>query len=105
MAEPIVNPDLINSFERIPVKIFKKSEDGSKFVSQQIASLIASKEQAHKPCILGLATGSTPITLYKELIRLHKEEGLSFQNVITFNLDEYYPMAPEDSNSYHYFMQ
>jgi hypothetical protein len=44
--------------------------------------------------VLGLATGSTPKTLYKELVRLHQEEGLSFANVVTFNLDEYYPMYP-----------
>ncbi len=105
MAEQIVNPDLINSFERIPINIFKDSEEGSKFVARQIAELMTAKEKEGNPCILGLATGSTPIALYNELIRLHKEEGLSFKNVITFNLDEYYPMRPEDVNSYHYFMQ
>src|SRR5699024_4606894 len=105
MAERIVNPDLINSFERIPINIFKDSEEGSKFVARQIAELMTAKEKEGNPCVLGLATGSTPIALYNELIRLHKEEGLSFKNVITFNLDEYYPMRPEDVNSYHYFMQ
>jgi glucosamine-6-phosphate deaminase len=53
---------------------------------------------------LGLATGSSPIKVYQELVRMHKEEGLSFKNVITFNLDEYYPMQPNDINSYVYFM-
>lgn len=55
-------------------------------------------------CVLGMATGSTPKTLYAELVRLHKEEGLSFKNVITFNLDEYYPMKPDAPQSYHTFM-
>ena len=55
--------------------------------------------------MLGLATGSSPISVYQELVRMHKEEGLSFKNVVTFNLvDEYYPMSKEDINSYHYFM-
>ena len=54
--------------------------------------------------MLGLATGSTPVGVYDELIRLHKEEGLSFPNVVTFNLDEYYPMQPDELQSYHRFM-
>ena len=54
--------------------------------------------------ILGLATGSTPKSLYAELVRLHKEEGLSFKNVVTFNLDEYYPIEKEALQSYHRFM-
>lgn len=104
MTEQTVNPDLINSFERIPLRIFKNAEEGSKFVAKHIAELITTKEKNGEKCVLGLATGSSPILLYQELIRLHKEEGLSFQNVITFNLDEYYPMTPDDVNSYHYFM-
>ena len=55
-------------------------------------------------CVLGLATGSSPLSIYRELVRLHKEENLSFENVISFNLDEYYPLVKEDVQSYHYFM-
>ena len=55
-------------------------------------------------CVLGLATGSTPISMYAALVKLHKEEGLSFKNVITFNLDEYYPMEADALQSYHHFM-
>ena len=54
--------------------------------------------------MLGLATGSTPLRVYKELIRMHKEEGLSFKNVVTFNLDEYYPILKTDPESYNYYM-
>src|SRR5207247_4995756 len=54
--------------------------------------------------VLGLATGSTPLGVYRELIRLHREEGLSFGRVVTFNLDEYYPMEPESIHSYRRFM-
>lgn len=104
MEESQVNQDLINSFERIPLKIFSNSEEGTQFVAKHIANLIKEKQSKNESCVLGLATGSTPEALYKELIRLHKEEGLSFAHVITFNLDEYYPMAAEDVNSYHHFM-
>jgi len=55
--------------------------------------------------VLGLATGSTPLRVYQELIRMHREEGLSFKNVVTFNLDEYYPMTKESLQSYHRFMK
>ena len=97
--------DLIDSLEKIPVKIFPGSADGSVFVAQQIAQLIKEKEAEGKQCVIGLATGSTPKTLYAELVRMHKEEGLSFKNVIAFNLDQYYPMDKDALQSYHYFMR
>ncbi|MFY8005104.1 MAG: glucosamine-6-phosphate deaminase, partial [Chitinophagaceae bacterium] len=78
--------------------------NGSAFVAQEIAKLIKEKQAKHEDCILGLATGSTPISLYAELVRLHKEEGLSFKNVITFNLDEYYPIEKSAIQSYWNFM-
>src|SRR5690606_36759131 len=73
-------------------------------VAHRIATLIKDKQQKGEPAILGLATGSTPHLVYIELIRMHKEEGLSFKNVITFNLDEYYPMQPDAEQSYVSFM-
>lgn len=73
-------------------------------VARRIADLVAERNRAGRPTVLGLATGSTPIGVYRELIRLHREEGLSFQRVVTFNLDEYYPMAPGSVHSYHRFM-
>src|SRR5213076_2879684 len=57
------------------------------------------------PAVLGLATGSTPIGIYRELIRMHREEGFDFSDVVTFNLDEYYPMKPESIHRYHRFMR
>lgn len=62
-------------------------------------------KQSKKKIVLGLATGSSPIEIYRELIRLHKNEGLSFKQVISFNLDEYLGLPPEHLNSYHHFMQ
>ena len=91
--------------EKIPVKIFKTSEEGSVFVAREIASLIKSKQKQKTHCVLGLATGSTPTRVYAELIRIHKKEKLSFKNVHTFNLDEYYPMAPDSLHSYVRFMK
>ncbi len=91
-------------FEKIHNTIFKSSEIASKIVAQEIASIVREKQSKNENCILGLATGSSPIKVYEELIRLHQEEGLSFYNVITFNLDEYYPMEKDNPESYHTFM-
>ena len=90
--------------ERINLEIYKNSENGSKIAANEIAELIRKKQNIGKNCILGLATGSSPISVYKELIRIHKNEGLSFKNVITFNLDEYVPMDLKSKHSYHFFM-
>ncbi|MDE3143697.1 MAG: glucosamine-6-phosphate deaminase [Bacteroidota bacterium] len=98
------NIDLTDSFEKIPVKIFPDTKTGSAFVAQEVANLIREKTKKGEDCVLGLATGSTPISLYAELVRMHKEEGLSFKNVITFNLDEYYPLEREALQSYWSFM-
>jgi glucosamine-6-phosphate deaminase len=91
-------------FEKIHNVIFDSSYEASRLVANEIADLIKEKQQAKEFCILGLATGSSPIKVYEELVRMHKEEGLSFANVITFNLDEYYPMDKTNIQSYYYFM-
>ena len=93
------------SFERIPTHIFADSEKASKAVALEIAALIRQKAKENKPAVLGLATGSSPKKVYQELIRMHKEEGLSFKNVVTFNLDEYHPMEPDSVQSYVRFMK
>src|SRR5687768_12925344 len=98
-----MNNDL-TAFEKIPVKIFKSSDEASEFVAGQIATLIRNRQKDNKPCVLGLATGSTPTRVYAELVRMHKEEGLSFKNVHSFNLDEYYPIKPDALQSYVRFM-
>jgi glucosamine-6-phosphate deaminase len=94
----------LRSFEKVPVRIYENSFEASKHVARSIALAIRQKQQENESIVLGLATGSTPILLYQELVRLHREENLSFANVITFNLDEYYPMQPSDSRSYVRFM-
>src|SRR3954468_6249188 len=91
--------------EKIPVTVYPSSQQAAAAVAREIADLIRVRASAGAPVILGLATGSTPTGLYDELIRLHKEEGLSFKNVITFNLDEYFPMNPDELQSYVRFMR
>ena len=95
---------MVDSFEKIPVQIFANSKAGSKYVADEIAAAIKDKQSKNETCVLGLATGTTPITLYAELVRMHKKEGLSFKNVVSFNLDEYYPIAKDAFQSYWSFM-
>ncbi len=93
-----------SEFEKIPTVIYPAAKDASRAVAAEIAGLVRAKAAAGQKCVLGLATGSTPVGVYDELARLHKEEGLSFANVVTFNLDEYYPMQRGELQSYHRFM-
>jgi glucosamine-6-phosphate deaminase len=96
--------NMVDSFEKIEVKIYPTAVEGSLYAAQQIASLINEKAAKGEKVVLGMATGSTPIKMYAELVRMHREEGLSFKNVITFNLDEYYPIDKEAYQSYWSFM-
>ena len=91
-------------FEKIHNVIFQDSNEASIQVAHEIANLIKKRQGQKRNCVLGLATGSSPIRVYEELVRLHKEEGLTFKNVVTFNLDEYLPMEPNNLQSYFYFM-
>lgn len=93
------------AFEKISTSIFENSKEASLAVAHEIEALIKKRQAEGKKVVLGLATGSTPKQLYDYLILLHKENGLSFKNVITFNLDEYYPMPPRSLQSYARFMK
>jgi len=115
--DPTINPehvfrsvansdlDLSKRFEKIKTHIYNNSVLASKAVAQEIAHTIKSKQLLNQPCVLGLATGSSPKYVYKELVSLFKAGELSFKNVYTFNLDEYYPMEPDSLNSYVRFME
>ncbi len=92
-------------YEQTAIAVYPSSLDASRAVAAEIAALIRQRQAEKKPVVLGLATGSTPVSVYAELVRLHREEGLSFANVTTFNLDEYYPLAPEHPQSYRAFMR
>ena len=92
-------------FEKLPVTVYPNEDIASKKVARRITDLIISKQEKGENAILGLATGVTPIGVYREMVRIHKEEGISFKNVITFNLDEYFPMKPTSPQSYVSFMK
>ncbi len=100
----IVQSEGSDKYEKIPLQIFDTPASAVQAVAREVADLIRSKASRNEMCVLGLATGSSPIRLYKELVRMHREEGLSFKNVISFNLDEYLPMPKTSEQSYHYFM-
>ncbi|MBP1613687.1 MAG: glucosamine-6-phosphate deaminase [Bacteroidetes bacterium] len=90
---------VLTRFEKIPTDIYESVEEGAKHVSNEIAQVIREKQKAGRFCVLALTGGSSPRNVYSELIRLHKEEKLSFRNVIVFNLYEYYPLSPDAINS------
>ncbi len=91
-------------FEHTPVHIFEDPAQVAQEVARRISNLISTHAQAGQQTVLGLPTGSTPIDVYKELIRLHREEGLDFSTVVTFNLDEYYPISSDSLQSYRRFI-
>ncbi|TAH02980.1 MAG: glucosamine-6-phosphate deaminase [Sphingobacteriales bacterium] len=91
-------------FEKLLVTVYPNPNLASINVANRIAALIKSKQQKGEKAILGLATGATPVKVYAELVRQHKEEGLSFYNAVTFNLDEYFPMKATAKQSYVTFM-
>src|SRR5688572_7918502 len=90
--------------ERLRTAVFDSHQSLAHAVAARVAEVIRERQREGKSAVLGLATGSTPVGVYRELVRMHQEEGLSFRGVVTFNLDEYYPMAPENLHSYHRFM-
>jgi len=96
--------NFIDTFEHVAVEIFPDNKEGSRYVAQQIADLMREKERKGQHCVLGLATGSSPQNVYAELVRMHQQEGLSFKHVITFNLDEYYPIEHDALQSFHRYM-
>ena len=102
---PPPTPPSATLVEKIPTTVYSSAAFASQAVAQEIADLIRDKAARGERAVLGLATGSTPTGVYAELIRMHQEEGLSFQNVVSFNLDEYYPMQRDELQSYHRFMR
>ncbi|WP_420633276.1 glucosamine-6-phosphate deaminase [Candidatus Palauibacter sp.] len=91
--------------ERLPVRVMPDHDSIAAEVAGRIADLIRARAEEGRHAVLGLATGSTPVGVYRELIRLHRDEGLDFSNAVTFNLDEYFPMRPGSIHSYHRYMR
>ncbi len=96
--------DESHKFEKITTETYDSSEEASLYVAQEIVKLIKTRQKENRNVVIGMATGSTPTKVYDYLVKFHKEDGLSFKNVITFNLDEYYPMEPDSIHSYVRFM-
>jgi glucosamine-6-phosphate deaminase len=90
--------------EHVPTRIYADDRGASRAVARRIADCIRARTGAGRAAVLGLATGHTPINVYRELARVHREEGLDFSRVITFNLDEYWPIATAAAQSYHAWM-
>jgi glucosamine-6-phosphate deaminase len=88
----------------MPCYVFEDNKALARHIAQTVASIIRERNSFGLPAVLGLPTGSTPVGVYRELIRLHREEGLDFSNVVTFNLDEYYGLSPDRLQSYHRWM-
>lgn len=103
-TKPNLRTGNATKFERVPVLIFDDPAQMARQVARKIANLIQDKAVVGHYAVLGLPTGSTPIGVYRELVRMHREESLDFSNVVTFNLDEYHPMKPDALQSYHRFM-
>ena len=104
MANEQIAPQKIITFEKIDTQIYESVDEVSNAVAKEIAALIRIKKAEGKLAVLGLATGVTPKNVYSALIKLHKEEGLSFENVVSFNLDEYFSLQPDAMQSYYRFM-
>ena len=101
----LTHRDVLTKYEKIPTFIFQESSDASHEIAREISNLIRSKQAGGQNCVLGMPTGSTQLGIYAELVRMHLEEGLSFRNVVTFNLDEYYPLSSHSIHSYHQYMR
>ncbi|MFI3294437.1 MAG: PIG-L family deacetylase [Rikenellaceae bacterium] len=101
-AEPL---DIISRFERIPTTIVDTATDGCELVARSVADLIRKKGAEGKACVLGLASGQTTVGVYRELVRMHKQEGLSFADVVVFTVFEYYPIDPEHNQSYNHILR
>ena len=94
-----------NRYEKHHTVTFDNSQEASILIAREICDLVKSKQEKKKNCVIGFATGSSPTKVYQEIIKIHNDESLSFSNVITFNLDEYFPIEKDDNNSYHNFMK
>ncbi len=102
--DPIPEGDVFTSLERTRTTIVPDDKAAARRIAGIIAETIRTNTAQNRKTVLGLATGHTPIGVYRELIRMHKEDGLDFSKVVTFNLDEYYPMPPDSIQSYHRWM-
>ena len=103
--DPVLDSPKFTAREKIPTTVCRDDREAALRVATIIAEAIKANAAAGRKTVLGLATGHTPIGVYRQLIRMHKEAGLDFSSVVTFNLDEYYPMLPDNIQSYQRWMR
>jgi len=101
----VLGKEKFTALERLPARILESDQLACRIVARRIAELIRARAKEGRTAVLGLATGHTPVSIYRELIRMHHEEGLSFSYVVAFNLDEYWPIEHGAIQSYHMWMQ
>ena len=97
--ENAVERSVLTRYEKIPTDIFGSMEEGVAWVADKVTAKIQEKQREGKFCVIAAGTGTSLRTLYAELVRRHKEEGLSFRNVVIFNLHEFYPLREDMSNN------
>jgi len=102
---PVSSPALPLKGTEIPCYMFESNRGLARHAAQTIAALVHQRNDRGESAVLGLPTGSTPVGVYRELIRMHREDGLDFSRVVTFNLDEYYGLKPDQLQSYHRWMR
>ena len=90
---------VLTRLEKIPTDIYESVEEGANHIACEISQVIRDKQKAGRFCVLALPGGNSPRNVYAELIRMYREEGLSFRNVIVFNMYEYYPLSSDAINS------
>jgi len=90
---------VLTRFEKIPTDIYESVDEGAHQIATEIAFTIREKQKAGRFCVMALPGGNSPRSVFDELVRMHREEALSFRNVIVFTLYEYYPLAPDAVNS------
>ena len=99
MSELLANKEL-QQYEKVPARVYSSEEEPSRIVAEEIAGLIRSRQEENRNAVLGLTIGPSTRQVLKDLVQIHQNEGLSFSNVITFNLEEYYPIDPDQIQSY-----
>ena len=90
---------VLTRLEKIPTDICESMDEGARYIACEIAQTIRERQNTGRFCILALSGGNSPRRVYQELARMHREEGLSFRNVVVFNMYEYYPLAADAVNS------
>ncbi len=99
--EDVFELSRVTRFEKTPTEIFDNESIGAKYIANEIASLIIEKQKTNENCVIGLTNGKTHVGIYAELVRLHKEAGLSFKNVSFVNLFEFYPLSKNSKACLH----